>query len=151
MLRQAFSVDAYVISPHTTTSIQRAWRLQIIFKCVRKMLLYTVTWMSLEAVTARLPREMLREVERLAEKMKVDRSELIRRLLGSALQQKRVEEAIQAYREGRVTLWKAAGMAGLSLREMMELAREKKIPVSYTLEDLRRDIEYVRRKTSGEQ
>ena len=41
------------------------------------MLLYTVTWMSLKAVTARLPREMLREVERLAEKMKVDRSELI--------------------------------------------------------------------------
>ena len=107
--------------------------------------------MSLEAVTARLPREMLREVERLAEEMKVDRSELIRRLLGSALQKKRVEKAILAYREGNVTLWKAADMAGLSLREMMKLASEKKIPVSYTLEDLRRDIEYVRRKTSGEQ
>jgi predicted HTH domain antitoxin len=107
--------------------------------------------MSLEAVTARLPREMLREVERLAEEMKVDRSELIRRLLGSALQEKRVEKAILAYREGNVTLWKAADMAGLSLREMMKLASEKKIPVSYTLEDLRRDIEYVRRKTSGEQ
>ena len=115
------------------------------------MLLYTVTWMSLEAVTTRLPREMLREVERLAEEMKVDRSELIRRLLGSALRENRVEEAIQAYREGRVTLWRAAEMAGLSLREMMELAREKKIPVSYTLEDLRRDIEYVRRKTGGVQ
>lgn len=107
--------------------------------------------MSLKAVTARLPREMLREVERLAEEMKVDRSELIRRLLDSALQEKRVEKAIQAYREGKVTLWKAADMAGLSLREMIELAREKKIPVSYTLEDLRRDIEFVRRKTSGEQ
>ena len=121
------------------------------FICVHKMLLYTVTRMSLEAVTARLPRDMLREVERLAEEMKVDRSELIRRLLDSALREKRVEEAIQAYRGGRVTLWKAAEMAGLSLREMMELAKEKKIPVSYTLEDLRRDIEYVQRKTGGEQ
>lgn len=107
--------------------------------------------MSLEAVTARLPRDMLREVERLAEKMKVDRSELIRRLLDFAIREKKVEEAVQAYREGRVTLWKAAEMASLSLREMMELAREKKIPVPYTLEDLRRDIEYVLRKTSGEQ
>lgn len=106
--------------------------------------------MSLEAVTARLPRDMLREVERLAEKMKVDRSELIRRLLDFAIREKKVEEAVQAYREGRVTLWKAAEMASLSLREMMELAREKKIPVPYTLEDLRRDIEYVLRKTSGE-
>ena len=105
--------------------------------------------MSLEAVTARLPRDMLREVERLAKKMKVDRSELIRRLLDFALQQKRIEEAVRAYQEGKVTLWKAAEIAGLSLREMMELARARKIVVSYTIDDLRRDIEYVRRKTCG--
>ena len=107
--------------------------------------------MTLEAVTARLPRDMLRAVERLAERMKIDRSELIRRLLDSALREKMVEEAVEAYRLGRVTLWKAAEMAGLSLREMMELAGKKKIPVSYTLEDLGRDMEYVRRKASGEQ
>ena len=106
--------------------------------------------MSLKAVTARLPHDMLREVERLAKKLKVDRSELIRRLLDFALQQKRVEEAVRAYQEGKVTLWKAAEMAGLSLREMMELARARKIAVSYTIDDLRRDIEYVRRKTRGE-
>ncbi|MEM2996731.1 MAG: ribbon-helix-helix protein, CopG family, partial [Candidatus Bathyarchaeia archaeon] len=60
--------------------------------------------MALEAVTTRLPREMLREVERLAEKEKVDRSELIRRLLDFALRQKRVDEALEAYRDGSVTL-----------------------------------------------
>jgi predicted HTH domain antitoxin len=109
-----------------------------------------VIQLSLEAVTARLPRDMLREVERLAKKLKVDRSELIRRLLDFALQQKRIEEAVRAYQEGKVTLWKAAEMAGLSLREMMELARARKIAVSYTIDDLRRDIEYVRRKTRGE-
>jgi len=108
-----------------------------------------VIQLSLEAVTARLPRDMLREVERLAKKLKVDRSELIRRLLDFALQQERIEEAVRAYQEGKVTLWKAAEMAGLSLREMMELARVRKIAVSYTIDDLRRDIEYVRRKTRG--
>jgi len=92
---------------------------------------------------------MLREVERLAKKLKVDRSELIRRLLDFVLQQERIEEAVRAYQEGKVTLWKAAEMAGLSLREMMELARVRKIAVSYTIDDLRRDIEYVRRKTRG--
>jgi len=106
---------------------------------------------SLEAVTTRLPREMLREVEKLAEKERVDRSELIRRLLDSALRQKKTEEALQSYREGRVTLWKAAEIAGISLREMMELVRVKQIPVPYTLNDLRRDIEHVRRKTGGKQ
>jgi len=109
-----------------------------------------VIYLSLEAVTARLPRDMLKEVERLAQKERVDRSELIRRLLDFALRQKRVEEALRAYQEGKVTLWRAAEMAGISLREMMELARMKKIPISYTLEDLKRDMEYVRQKTSGE-
>jgi len=106
--------------------------------------------MTLEAVTARFPRDMLREVERLAKKEKVDRSELIRRLLDFALQQKRIEEAVRAYQDGKVTLWKAAEMAGVSLREMMELTRTKKIIVPYTLDDLKRDIRYVRRKTRGE-
>jgi len=109
-----------------------------------------VILVSLEAVTTRLPRDMLREVERLAQNEKVDRSELIRRLLDFALQQKRIDEAVRAYQEGKVTLWKAAEVAGISLRKMMELVRIKKITVSYTLDDLRRDIEYVRRKTGSE-
>ncbi len=117
--------------------------------CARDSSVYVVL-MSLEAVTTRLPREMLNEVERLAEKEKVDRSELIRRLLDFALRQKRIERALEAYRDGSVTLWRAAEMAGTSLREMMELAKMKQIPVPYTLDDLRRDIEHVRRKTGGE-
>ncbi len=107
--------------------------------------------MSLEAVTTRLPKEMLSEIERLAQREKVDRSELIRRLLDFALKQKRVEEAVQAYQDGRVTLWKAAEMAGVSLRRMMEIVKEKKIPVSYTLDDLKRDLDYVRRRINSEQ
>lgn len=105
--------------------------------------------MPLKSVTARLPPEMLREVEKLAEREKIDRSELIRRLLDLALQQRRREEALEAYREGNVTLWKAAEMAGLSLREMMDLVKIEKIPVPYTIEDLRRDVENVKRRTDS--
>jgi predicted HTH domain antitoxin len=54
----------------------------------------------------------------------MDRSELIRRLLDSALQQKRIDDALKAYQDGKVTLWRAAEMSGLSLREMMELAKD---------------------------
>ena len=113
--------------------------------------MYTVNYMSLETVTARLPRKTLKEIERMAEKDKVDRSELIRRLLDTALQERRIDEALQSYRDGKVTLWKAAESAGLSLRAMMELTKEKKIPIPYTLEDLERDLEYVKRTTRNQQ
>lgn len=106
--------------------------------------------MSLESVTVRLSKEMLEEIEAIAEREKVDRSELIRRLLDAALRQRRVVEAVEDYRDGRVTLWRASEAAGLSLREMMEIVRERKIPIPYTLDDLDRDLEYVRRRASGE-
>jgi len=106
--------------------------------------------MSLETVTARLSRGMLEEIEAMAERDKVDRSELISRLLDAALRQRRIDEAVEGYRDGRVTLWRASELAGLSLREMMEVVRERNIPVPYTVDDLDRDLEYVRRKASGE-
>jgi predicted HTH domain antitoxin len=105
----------------------------------------------LETVTARLPKKTLREIEQLAEKEKEDRSELIRRLLDKAVQEKRIEEALKAYQEGKVTLWKAAETSGISLRAMMELTKEKKIPIPYTLEDLERDLEYVKQTTRSKQ
>ncbi|MFP3951676.1 MAG: UPF0175 family protein [Candidatus Bathyarchaeia archaeon] len=100
-----------------------------------------------KTVTVELPLSMLRGVERLAKEDGVAPSELIRRLLDSALREKWKEEALEAYRRGTVTLWRAAEMADISLREMMDLAGDAKIPIPYTLENLRHDIESVKKRT----
>ena len=105
--------------------------------------------MTLKTVTARLPEETLEEIEAIAGRERIDRSELIRRLLDAALARRRIDEAVEAYREGKVTLWRASEVAGVSLREMMEIIGESKVPVSYTLDDLDRDLEYVRQRKSG--
>lgn len=105
--------------------------------------------MTLKTVTARLPKETLAEIEAIAERERIDRSELIRRLLDAALARRRIDEAVEAYREGKVTLWRASEVAGVSLREMMEIIGESKVSVSYTLDDLDRDLEYVRQRKSG--
>ena len=105
--------------------------------------------MTLKTVTARLPEETLEEIEAIAERERVDRSELIRRLLDDALAKRRVDEAVESYRGGRVTLWRASEMAGVSLRAMMEIVGERGVPVFYTLDDLDRDLEHVRRSKSS--
>lgn len=105
--------------------------------------------MTLKTVTARLPKETLEEIEAIAERERIDRSELIRRLLDAALAQRRIDEAVEAYREGKVTLWRASEMAGVSLRKMMEIIGELKVPVPYTLDDLDRDLVYVKQRKSG--
>jgi len=49
--------------------------------------------------------------------------------------------AIELYREGVVSLGKAAEIAGLSRWEMMELLASKGIPLNYDEDDLSEDIE----------
>ncbi len=105
--------------------------------------------MTLKSVTARLPKETLEEIEAIAKRERVDRSELIRRLLDVALAKRRIDDAVEAYRGGKVTLWRASEMAGVSLREMMDIAGESKVSISYTIDDLDRDLEYVKQRKSG--
>jgi len=46
-----------------------------------------------------------------------------------------------------VSLWKAAQMAQVSLREMIEAADKALIPIYYDTEDLERDLVLVGRKS----
>jgi len=92
------------------------------------------------AVTARLKTELLREIQEIAEEESIDRSSAIQRLLQIGLKKYRMEKALNLYQNGKVTLWKAAELAGVSLREMMEAIKAKDIPYQYDLEALE---EYV--------
>ena len=52
--------------------------------------------------------------------------------------------ALELYREGRVSLGKAAELAGLSLREFLYELRSRRVPLNYDLEELEKDMETVR-------
>lgn len=102
----------------------------------------------METVTARLPERMLRVIEKLAQASLIDRSELIRRLLDIGIRKVLVERALDAYRSRSVSLWKAAEMAQVTLREMIDAADKAMIPISYDVKDLERDFELVIRGAS---
>jgi predicted HTH domain antitoxin len=48
--------------------------------------------------------------------------------------------AIEFYREGLVSLGKASEIAGLERIDMMDLLRQKKVPVQYGVEELKEDV-----------
>ena len=104
----------------------------------------------METVTARLPEEMIKKLELIAREEHIDRSELIRRALDIGIQKFLLERALKAYRERQVSLWKAAEMAGISLRAMMREADRVSIPISYDVEDLERDLAFVKDQKSGQ-
>jgi predicted HTH domain antitoxin len=92
-------------------------------------------------ITTRVSKEIEEKIALIAREEKLDKSTVIRRLLSDAIKKRQIERALDEYREERVTLARAARMAGVSLRKMMQLAAEAGVPFQYSVEDLRKDFE----------
>jgi len=71
----------------------------------------------------------------------LDRPTLIKTLLFSGLKQYRIELALRKYLEGEVSTWKAAEIAGVSLRKMNKILQEKGVEMHYSVESLKEDLE----------
>ena len=86
-------------------------------------------------LTVRLDKVLIKQIEEEAKQEKTDKSTIARKLIALGIEQARRARAIEDYRKGRCTIWKASERAGLPLREMMELLRGEKIPLHLSPED----------------
>ncbi len=93
--------------------------------------------------SVRLPKEIVEEIERLSKEEGIDKGTLIRKLIVESLKEYKIKKALELYREGKVSLWKAAEIAGITYREALEELRKRNIPFRYDLEDLEVDIEWA--------
>jgi len=94
-----------------------------------------------EIVSTRVPEDMAKDIEEIEKEDKSDRATVVRKLLAKAIADRKLERALALYSDGKVTLWKASKIAGLSLWEMMEIVRQRKISFEYSYEDFREDFE----------
>jgi len=94
-----------------------------------------------QVMAARFPEPAVKTVEEIAREESVDRSTIMARALEQYIKQWKLEKALKLYQKGKVTMWKAASIAGLSLWEMMDVVKERKIPLQYTYEDFKEDFE----------
>ena len=94
-----------------------------------------------ETVTTRVDDEIAGEIDFFAKKEKVDRSTITRKLLAKALEEKKLEYALERYKKGEITIGKAAEIAKKDLREMMLIAAKRGIEFQYSLRDLREDFQ----------
>jgi predicted HTH domain antitoxin len=91
-------------------------------------------------ITTRVSDEIEEEIRSISKREQLDRSTVVRRLLVDGIKDWKVKYALEQYSEGKITIWKAARLAGVSLRQMLDIAAKKGIPFQYTLEDLREDF-----------
>jgi len=94
-------------------------------------------------VTTRVPKDIEEKIESISRIEHLDRSTVIRRLLSKAVNDWLIDYALTQYREGKITIGRAARMVGLPLREMIAIAAKKGIPFQYSLDDLKEDFQAV--------
>ncbi len=57
-----------------------------------------------------------------------------------------MKKEVMLYSDGKVTLERAAMEAGISVREMMEHLKERKVAAQYDIEDLEEDMKNFYRR-----
>ena len=94
-------------------------------------------------ISARIDKELAEEIEKIVKEKGIDRSTVIRELLYVGLKEYKLRKALEPVRERKVTVWKAAEIAGLTYREMLEKLKEHNVPFPITEEELAREIEEI--------
>ncbi len=97
-----------------------------------------------EIVALRVESELLDAIDRMIKDSKIDRSTLIRELIRVGLKEMLKERAAQMYKEGKITLSKAAKNAGVSLFEIEQYLVERGYRSDYSIEDLEKEIKLIR-------
>lgn len=65
---------------------------------------------------------------------------MIRELLDSGIQEKDIEYAVELYRKGQATGWRAAQLAGISLWNFYKILNERDVLIQYSEHDLEEDL-----------
>jgi len=98
-----------------------------------------------KTIATRVPSELEAEIIRFMEEEGLDKSAAVRRILEMGLNDWKKRRAIELYRDGKVTLWKASQIAGISLREMLDELNRLRITTHVTAKDLEEDIEAAKK------
>ncbi len=75
----------------------------------------------------RLTKEMERAVEEVVKEESVDKSTALRILVHIGYREWRLKRALEKLREGRISLWKASEMAGMTLWDFIDLVKKEGI------------------------
>jgi predicted HTH domain antitoxin len=86
----------------------------------------------LETLTVSVPEALMKEIA-------PDRGELAE-LLRLGLRQVKMEQALALYKQGGISIWRAARLAGVSLREMTQYAAAQGLRAILDDETLREEL-----------
>ena len=94
-----------------------------------------------ETVSVRIDKKELKEIEEISKIDKNTRSNVLREILDKGVKEKKLEIALEKFRNNEATAWKAAKIANIPLTKFMDILVQKGIDFHYGVKELREDFE----------
>jgi|AntDeeMinimDraft_6_1070357.scaffolds.fasta_scaffold00504_14 predicted HTH domain antitoxin len=98
----------------------------------------------MSSISARIPDEDEAALEEVSELLGEDKSTVIRKALREGLSNLRVRLAVQQYQSGEISTNQAARVAGVSVADWLEIARDHNLTTQLSPDDLATDAETAR-------
>ena len=95
-------------------------------------------------ISARIPDDDEEALDEVAALIDEDKSSVIRKALREGLTELRIRRAVEQYQSGDVSTNQAAQIAGVSIGEWLEIARERNLTTQLSPNDLDADVETAR-------
>lgn len=99
--------------------------------------------MKTKRISVTIPEDLLKESEELAEERLEDRSTVIRQLIAEGLKAEKKKKAVDMYMDKKVSLEKAAEIADVSVWKMLDLLRDRNVPLRYDRREAEKEIEDI--------
>ncbi len=80
-----------------------------------------------EVLSVKIEKEKLKLLEEIAKEEESDRSAVARRLLDVGIRKWKMDKAVELFKDGRVSVWRAAHIAGVSLREFIDVLNGRRV------------------------
>ncbi len=94
-------------------------------------------------INLRVSPEVAADLDALARESHATRIDIARQILLDGIRHRKLEQALQLYRAGKVSKSRAAEMADISLWELMDALEREAIPDSYTLQAAMEDVRRI--------
>ena len=94
-----------------------------------------------QTVSVRIDKEDVKEIDKLSKIEKKTKSSLLREILELGLRDKKLELALEKFRNREVSIGKAARIAEIPLSQFMNILVEKNIDFHYGVKELEEDFE----------
>lgn len=97
----------------------------------------------MKTASFRLEEDQNKEIEKIAKKMKIDKSAAARKIIEIGIKEIRKNEALEKVLSHKWTVWKAASHCNESYRSFLQIMKIKNIPYPLSIEELKREFDEI--------